>query len=263
MTTTSSGNRALDPLSWFPYRAGDAPAGLQLFCLPAAGGGASGYRAWRSAFGRDVEVVPVQLPGREARLGEEPIGSAAALVEQLVEPVLARAGRRFALFGHSMGALLAYELAQALTERGRPPIHLIVSALLPPHLIHRRQWKLPVGDMSDADLRAYLEDEGGTPTEILDLPDLLDIVLPTLRADLGLCQSYRYTPQPPLPIPITAFGGDSDPVVTGDLLAGWSERTDGGFRLGLLPGNHHYVYDDVAAITSAVSSALTEGIDRR
>jgi surfactin synthase thioesterase subunit len=253
----------MEPSLWFPYRPDDTPAGLRLFCLPPAGGGASGYRAWLGAFGRRVEVVPVQLPGREGRLGEEPVGSAAELVERLVEPVLAHAGAHFALFGHSMGALLAHDLAYALSERGRPPTHLIVSAHLPPHLVHQHRWELSAADMSDVDLRAYLEEQVGTPPAILDLPELMDLVLPILRADLGLCQSYRHTPRPPLPIPITALGGDNDPVVTGDLLARWSERTSGGFRLRILPGNHHYVYDDVAAITGAVSSALLEGIDHR
>jgi surfactin synthase thioesterase subunit len=253
----------MESLSWFPYGMGRAPTGLRLFCLPPAGGGASGYRAWPGAFDRRVDVVPVQLPGREGRLSERPVSSAPELVERLVEPVLNHVGGRFALFGHSMGALLADDLAYALSQRGRPPDHLVVSAHLPPHLLHLRRWEPRVTEMSDADLRDYLAEVGGTPRAVLDEPELMELVLPGLRADLELCQSYPYTSRRPLPIPITALGGDADPAVTPELLARWADRTSAAFRMVVLPGGHHYLHEDLAATVDAVSSALLDGITRR
>jgi surfactin synthase thioesterase subunit len=172
--------------------------------------------------------------------------------------VLDRAGERFVLFGHSMGALLAHDLAERLCDAGRPPEQLVVSAYRPPHLAARRQPDPPVADMSDEDLRSYLAVRAGTPREILDLPELMRLVLPVLRADLTLCQSYRDTPRPPLPVPITAFGGAGDGVATVAELAAWAQRSSAGFRMEIFPGGHHYLFDDVAAVTGALASTLAD-----
>lgn len=241
---------------WFPYRS-DQHASLRLFCLPPAGSGASLFRTWSRAFGPDVEVVPVQLPGREGRLDEEPVTSASELVGRLVEPVLERAGERYVLLGHSMGALLAHDLAMALTEAKRPPEQLIVSAYRPPHL--RRRLEDPVARMTDEDLRDYLADRAGTAPEILDIPELMAMVLPVLRADLMLCQSYQYVARPPLPVPISAFGGADDPGVTPEQLAAWEQRTAGEFRMRILPGGHHYLLTSGTAVIEELRAALSVG----
>jgi len=238
---------------WFPYQSVES-APLRLFCLPPAGGGASLYRDWPKVFRPDVEVIPVQLPGREGRLGEDPVTSAPELVDRLREPVLARAGERYVLLGHSMGALLAHDLAAVLTAAGRPPERLIVSAYRPPHL--ERPEQDPVEDMSDDDLRAYLAGHAGTPSEILDQPELMEMVLPVLRADLLLCQSYRYLPRPPLPVPVSAFGGSTDPAVTPEKLCAWREVTTGDFRMRILPGGHHYLFTSGPAVLEEIRAVV-------
>ncbi|MEV5718773.1 thioesterase domain-containing protein [Amycolatopsis mediterranei] len=243
---------------WFPYPPAAPPRPLRLFCLPPAGGGASGYRTWIGAFGPDVEVVPVQLPGRENRLHERPAGSAAELADRLVAPVLGRAGDRFAVFGHSMGAILAHDLTHRLCAAGRPPEHLIVSAHRAPQLAARRRWDRPAAEMSGDDLRGYLADRAGTPREVLDLPELMDLVLPVLRADLALCQSYQDTARTPLPVPLSAFGGADDPEAGAGELAAWSDRTSAGFRMRLLAGGHGYLFEDVPAVHAALRAALAD-----
>lgn len=240
--------------AWFPYPAPDG-AGTQLFCLPPAGGGASGFRNWQAALGPDVAVHPVQLPGREARLREPVLIDAAEVVDRLLDPLLARAAERFVLFGHSMGALLAFELAHRLTELGRPPAHLVVSAHVPPQLLHLREPLPPAARMTDPYLRDYLARTAGAPAELLDLPELMELVLPVLRGDLTLCARYRSPSRPPLSVPITAFGGDVDPVARPEVLADWAEHTTATFAARAFPGGHGYLHDDPAAVATAVVSA--------
>jgi surfactin synthase thioesterase subunit len=229
--------------------------GTALFCLPPAGGGASGYRHWQAAAGRDVAVHPVQLPGREGRLREPVLTDAAEVADRLAAPLLARAGARYALFGHSMGAILAFELAHRLTELGRPPAHLVVSAHVPPHLLHLREpFPAPEG-MTEPYLRDYLARTAGASAELLDLPELMELVLPVLRADLTLCAGYRPRPRPALTVPVTAFGGDADPVARPGAMACWAVHTTAGFVTRTFPGGHGYLHDDPAAIATAVASA--------
>src|SRR5262249_29734688 len=152
---------------------------LRLFCLPPAAGVASGYRPWIARLAPRIEVVPVQLPGRESRFVEDPVTSAAELVGRLVDaihPEIA-AGQRFALLGHSMGALLAYDVAGALAERGRPAAHLVVSAHVPAHLLALKPRKTDAARMSDRELRDYLAHNGGLGAELLGNAELLEILL--------------------------------------------------------------------------------------
>lgn len=242
---------------WFPYPAPNG-AGTELFCLPPAGGGASGFRHWQAAVGPDVAVHPVQLPGREARLREPAITDAAEIADRLTEPLLARAGTRFVLFGHSMGALLAFELAHRLAELGRPPAHLVVSAHVPPHLLHLREPFPPADLMTDPYLRDYLARTAGAPAELLDLPELMELVLPVLHADLTLCAGYRVRSRSALTVPITAFGGDADPIARPDVLACWAGHTTAGFTARTFPGGHGYLHDDPAAVATAVVSAAVD-----
>jgi surfactin synthase thioesterase subunit len=244
--------------TWFPFRAKQNDAEIRLFCLPPAAGAASGYRSWMTPLAPRTDVVPVQLPGRESRFVEDPLTSADELVARLADAVGPETGPRYALFGHSMGALLAYDLACALATAGRPPAHLIVSAHVPAHLMGLKPRPTHVARMSEEDLRDYLAANGGLAGELLQDEEMLAIVLPLLRADLMVCESYRWTPRPPLHVPITALGGELDPNVPGALLARWSELTTADFRCRLLPGGHHYLYDEAAAVVGALSEILAE-----
>jgi len=235
--------------TWFPSRPAAPDARVQLFCLPHAGGGASAYREWGPRLVPEIEVVAVQLPGRETRFSEPAASSAGQIVEQLVEPVLARANKPFALFGHSMGALLSFELCHALSLRGHPPLHLFVSSFSSPHL-------QPHGDriahtLPDDEMAERVSALQGIPPEVLAAPEMLKVVLPVLRADLTVCETYDYLVRPPLQVPITALTGRDDPTVSIERVAAWSALSSGPVAFHQMPGDHFYLnahLDDVLAV---------------
>ncbi|MGX9883183.1 thioesterase II family protein [Streptomyces sp. NPDC002276] len=243
--------------TWFPpCRPVSTPApaldanAIQLFCLPHAGAGASAYRDWPELLAPGIEAIPVQLPGRESRHREPARRSAAQLVAELSGPLAGRAGRDFALFGHSMGALLSYELAHALTELGKPPRHLFVSGLGGPHL----PFAGPVlHEKTDDELVEAVAEMEGTAPEVLAQPELMQLLLPLLRADLTVWETYvpRPTSLLKVSVPITALGGRHDPGVSLDRLNAWEELTSADFHVEVFEGGHffHYgAYDEVATI---------------
>lgn len=231
-------------------------AGLRLFCFPHAGVGASAYRAWPDLLPKaEIGVCPVQLPGRENRLGEPAARDVGQLVDALFSEVADRLDRPFALFGHSLGALVAFEFARLLRDRGAPlPVHLFVSGRIAPQLADPRE---KLNDLPDAGLRARLAELGGIPSAVLDDPDLLTLLLPLLRADLAVNENYRYRPGPPLPVPITAFGGARDPKVSAVELRAWAEQTSGQFTDRMLPGGHFFVQESVRSLLGHLVTGLS------
>ena len=251
------------PDPWFPFDgAGRAPGGpapdrTWLYCLPHAGGGASAYRTWDAALGPAVRAVPVQPPGREGRIAERPRGSAVPLAREAAEAIAARQermGGAFALFGHSMGALLAYETARELLALGGPlPTRLIVSGCRAVHLPR------PVEDVhlrDDPGLVDHLIGMGGTPPQVLESPALLDLILPVVRADYRLVETYRHRPGPLPSVPVDVHGGDADPHATRPELAAWSDLVPGPVRVRIHPGGHFYLHDSPAGLIADIAGAL-------
>ncbi|MFF1874620.1 thioesterase II family protein [Kitasatospora herbaricolor] len=246
-------------VSYFPpCRAAATPApaldaeAIQLFCLPHAGAGASSYRDWPELLAPDIEAIPVQLPGREGRHREPALRSAAELVAELTEPLAGRAGRDFALFGHSMGALLSYELAHVLTELGRPPRHLFVSGLGAPHLPLERPG---LYDLPDDELLTVIAELEGTSPEVLGQPELVQLLLPLFRADLEVWETYA-AHRGPLPVPVTAMGGRSDRSVGLDRLEAWGSLISADFRLAVFDGGHFYHHADPEGVAAVVRERL-------
>ncbi|KOY55767.1 hypothetical protein ADK59_23385 [Streptomyces sp. XY332] len=240
---------------WFPSVAGAPAEGLPLLCLPHAGGGATAYRTWPDALTPYARAVPVQLPGREDRFGEPPVRSAALLAAQLADAVGSHPVTRdgCALFGHSMGALLAFELAHELIARGRPPVHVFVSAYRAPQLPRRTR---DVHLRDDASLREFLAELEGTQVELLAHPELLEVLLPVIRADFELCETYRYRPRRRLDVPVTALGGRHDAGVPPEDLDAWADVSGERFAVELFDGGHFYLRQRQAAVLSVVAEAL-------
>jgi surfactin synthase thioesterase subunit len=229
-------------------------AHTRFFCLPHAGAGASAYRSWANELPPDLQLCAVQLPGRENRLGDRPVDDAVTLARQLVSELRPFLDRRFVVFGHSMGALLAFEVACELRRAGLPqPAHLFVSAHKAPHLPFDQA---PVHQMDPREFRAELRRLEGTPDEVLANEELMQIAEPILRADFKLCETYVYRPVEPLDIPISVFGGAGDSKVPAAVLQPWREHTRRSMSLRVFPGGHLFLQAARAELVSAILSDL-------
>ncbi|MFE0593070.1 beta-ketoacyl synthase N-terminal-like domain-containing protein [Micromonospora echinospora] len=249
-----------DPADWLVRGAPDPDARLRLFCLPYAGGNAALFRTWPGELPDGVEVCPIQLPGREQRHREPAFTQMSALVQMLGGVLRPYLDRPFALFGHSMGGLVAYELTRHLRRRELPaPTHLYVSAARAPHL---PDLEPPLHRLPEARLIEKLRAMDGTPEEMLGDPETIALYLPVLRADFALVETRIHQTEPPLDVPLTAFGGERDDKVTEEQLAAWRDQTTSGFALEMLPGDHFFVQRERAGLLAALSARLTHDLAR-
>jgi surfactin synthase thioesterase subunit len=236
---------------WFATLVRRPYAPIRLLCLPHAGSGAGAYRRWPAAFGSSVEVSALQLPGRESRIHETPAVDPA----EVADAVRRAADRPYALFGHSMGARLGFEVTRRLQDQGGPlPVRLYVSACRPPDAHGLGPYEELV-DRDDADLLRGAAAAGGIPSEILASPEMCELILPPLRADLAWLAGLEYRPRPPLPVALVGFAGAGDPMVPPPAMAGWA-RHGSQFQQHVLPGDHFYVHSAVDALSRLISADL-------
>ncbi|MEE4492732.1 thioesterase II family protein [Streptomyces sp. BE230] len=233
----------------------------RLVCLHHAGAGASAYAPWMSRLPQDVELCAVRLPGRESRMGQAPHRSPASAVAEVVETLeaLLTDGLPWALYGHSMGGLLAYEVQAALIARGvRPPLCLALGATGAPQRRAAVPPRLPQ-PYGRADLVDVLRSYGGTPQEVFEHRELLDLILPVLAADLTLFDSYvPVLPPAPVRCPLLAFAGAQDSMVEAADVAEWEACATGGFEYRLLDAGHFFVgshADEVITLLDASARA--------
>jgi surfactin synthase thioesterase subunit len=232
---------------------------MRLFCLPYAGGGASIYRGWSQALPPEIEVRPIQLPGRENRIDEPAVQRLDDLCPLLADMLGDALDRPFVLFGHSMGALIAYGLARELALRGGPPpAMLIVSARRAPHLPPARA---PFHDLPEPAFTTRLRQLGGTPPEVFEHSELMELVRPLLRADFALNESLQLPHTPPcVSCPVAAFGAADDPEVAPEALAAWRAIATERFTLRLFAGGHFYLGPERAALLSAIADLLAPAV---
>lgn len=240
---------------WFPFGTAD-DARVRLLCVPHAGAGASTFLPWREQLAPEIGVCPVQLPGRETRLNDRPYRRLRDLIPELLTASLPLADRPLALFGHSMGALIVFELARSMRAAGMPlPTQLYVSGRTAPQIrdAHTAMFKL-----SDAELLAELRVLGGTPRAVLDDPAVMAKFLPFLRGDLELNENYAFADEPPMPVPVTVFGGEADPRALPEELVAWSFITAGRFEVRMLPGDHFAVFQRADVVLKHMRSGLAD-----
>jgi medium-chain acyl-[acyl-carrier-protein] hydrolase len=212
-------------------------ARLRLFCFPHAGGSASSFAAWSRFLPGTIDVLAVELPGHGGRFGEALQNCLTTVAEAASAGLVPYIDRPFAIWGHSMGALVGFEVARHLCRRGLDPTHLLVSAHRAPRLDRDRP---AVHTLGDEEFVAYLRLREGMSRAVLADQELIRMMLPVLRADFRACETYRYRPDAPLSCPISAFGGRQDDAVPVGALEDWKQETRGGFTLQLFPGGHFY-----------------------
>jgi medium-chain acyl-[acyl-carrier-protein] hydrolase len=225
-------------------------AGWRLLCVPPAGAGVGSFAGWAAATPPDCELLAVRLAGRETRLGEPAPGSITAAADELAA-VCGRLDGPYVLLGHSMGALIAYETVRRLPAEQQPR-RLVVSGHDAPH--HPADTRLRLHELPRAELVAALRHLGGTPEEVLAHEELLDLLLPTLRADLGSVADYVWTPGPPLDVSIAALWARDDLTVHADGMRAWAELTTAATQCVEHEGGHFALLDDPALALAAVAA---------
>ncbi len=241
------------PASWFSRNAGTI-ADVRLFYFPFAGGNAASILPWQAELGNAIELQVAQLPGRGSRLMEAPDYDWQELVARLTDAVADLSERPFAFYGHSLGALVAFEVTRELRRRGLPgPRCLWASGAEGPRTRTIKRW---MSVLPDDELIRALHHYGGTPAELLADWEMMELLLPALRADFGLNEHYRYRPEPPLALPIRIVRGDADPYVEGDRAAGWALETTVGVTEHVYAGDHFFIYPHRVAIAKLVVAEL-------
>jgi medium-chain acyl-[acyl-carrier-protein] hydrolase len=237
-------------------------ARIRLLCIPHAGAGPSFYARWLTELAPEVEVCLAHLPGRESRFREPPGTDLGLLAAQLAEAARPLLDRPFALFGHSMGALLAYEVAHRLPEE---PEHLFVSGSPAPQ---RPAGEPPIAHLPDAEFLAQVrQDYGGIPDSLWEQQELLRILLPVLRADFAACERYAWLRRPPLRCGVCALSGAGDPYVPQSALADWGDLTTGPSTARVIGHGHFNLVADRAAVQQLIRERLglvpaMEGVSR-
>ncbi|MEU9889399.1 alpha/beta fold hydrolase [Sphaerisporangium sp. NPDC051011] len=239
--------------TWFPAAKSRPFSRLRLFCFPHAGGSAAVYHQWHLGLSPAIEVRAVQYPGRADRMSEPLISDDARMVSLVTEAMGALLDRPVALFGHSMGAVLAYETARALRELGTPPVHLFVSGRRAPQIPLREE---PVAHADDETFMRSLRALGGTDADVLDDPQIRELTFPYVRNDFDLIESYVHRDGPPLACPVTVLAGDEDAQVTPEDVERWREVTTGEVTVRFLPGDHFYLVPRQAEVLAEIDRAL-------
>jgi len=252
------GTAALDTFGPWLRATQTADPAVRLLCFAHAGAGASSFNGWPRLLPPEVQLVKAQLPGREDNLARPALRQIGPLVDELLPQVVGLCDRPFAVYGHSMGALVAFEVTRALRRCGRGlPVALFVSGRRAPH----KPLRLPrLHSLSDEALVAHLRGMGGTASELLDRPRWRAHYLPTMRADLELSDMYACAQEPPLDCPLYAFLGDADREMHREDWEAWSEQAAAGFERQLLPGGHILGADAQARLVRRIGTILVHSM---
>lgn len=240
---------------YFPIQPSRASTKVRLFCFPYAGAGASVYESCQDMLPDDIEVLPVQLPGRENRILETPFFNIRPAVRTIAQILLPYLDTEFAFFGHCMGALISYELIREFRRKHNlVPNGLFVSAYHAPHL--------PLADkkihlLTDNDLKEEIYLRGGILPEVLENTEMMEFLVPSLRADSALVETYVYEDEKPLSCPITVFGAEDDPNVAKNDLLEWNIHTSGTFASKFVTGGHLFLESNMTTIMNVVGGQLS------
>jgi medium-chain acyl-[acyl-carrier-protein] hydrolase len=250
------GFEASTSVAWFTSLKPASRPGLRLFCFPYAGGGAHIFGAWPKGLPEEVEVYAAHLPGRGTRLRENAFTDLTQMVKAVGEAIIPLLDMPFAFFGHSMGAILSFELTRYLRQKCNIlPVHLLVSGRRAPQI----QSTEPITyNLPESQFYEKLRTLNGTTAEVLEHPELMELMLPLLRADFSVVETYAYLPDTPLDCSIMAFGGLQDYKVGRKFLEAWQEQTTSKFTLRMLPGDHFFLNTSQQLLLRLLSTELRQ-----
>lgn len=227
--------------------------GVQLFCIPYAGGGASIFRNWKNFLGSEIRASAIQPPGRETRFSEAPILNFENLTRQIADSIEPHLNTPFAIFGHSLGAAVAFELCCELERRGHFPAHIFLSGRQSPDLPPIR---LPIAHLPDDEFLFRLKEYNSTPKEIFENKELVELLLPMLKADFYLAENYHHDQKKMVAANISACGSLGDPWLNPKSLNGWQKRTAGSFTTKWFNGAHLYLNQETESLVRYIQSTL-------
>lgn len=238
--------------AWLRKLRPEAHDGIHLVCLPHAGGAATYYFPLAQSLSPEIAVLAIQYPGRQDRRSEPALDRISQLAEGVAAALSLYADRPLAFFGHSMGAVVAYETALRLQDQGFDIVHVFASGRRAPSRYRAESLHLTGDDAILRDLRLL----GGTTAMALEDPELIAMVMPALRADYRAVETYRHVPGQRLQCPVTALIGDNDPRTSEEEGKAWADHTDGLFELKVLPGDHFYLNEQTATVAALVAERL-------
>ena len=247
----------LTACNWLTCPQPKPKARLRLFCFPCAGATVTAYRTWINKLPQEVEIYLVQLPGRGSRLNEKPFTKLSDLVQTLVPILQPNLNIPFAFFGHSLGALLSFEIACQLRRQNCPsPVYLFTCCSPAPQ---KPNLNPPIHTLPTTPFLTQLRDRyNGIPLSISRDRELMQLFLPSLRADMEMLETYCYQPEKPLECPISAFGGWQDLAVCSCDLAEWCDRTCSFFTLRMFPGNHFFLHNNTSTFLQVLYQQLSQ-----
>ena len=230
-------------------------AKLRLFCFPHVGASSAVYRNWLPLLDERVELCAIELPGRGRRFGEKLFTDLQDLVFAMQVEIQSQQDMPYAFLGHSMGSLVAFEWARLIRHSSLPmPRLLILSAFGGPHLKSVQAKRLHL--LPDAELIAEIERLQGTPEQVLKHQELMALLLPMIRADLQMVETYRYEAQEPLETPMLVLGGDADPEVEASRLKAWKEQSAGPFECHFFSGDHFYIQSNKEEVLKKINQEI-------
>ncbi|BAZ20930.1 putative thioesterase [Kalymmatonema gypsitolerans NIES-4073] len=240
--------------SWVTCPKPNPHASLRLFCFPYAGGSSLIFRTWVNSLPKSLEVCPVELPGRLTQMKSPPFTRMEPLVSAIAPILLPYLDKPFALFGHSMGALVSFELTRLLRrEYDISPIHLFISGHRAPQI---PDLDPPIHALDEPEFIEDLRRLNGTPKAVLENAELMQLLIPILRADFAVLETYVYSPAPTLNVPITVFGGLQDSEVSSSELQAWQEQTNAAFSRQMFSGDHFFVHSAQSLLLQSLSQEL-------
>lgn len=236
--------------AWFPYLQKRPDPKVRILCFHHSGASAAVYRVWPSFFNEEVEIIPVQLPGREARFSEPFISDISKFNESLLPQIIDLNDKPLVLFGHSLGGILAFNVALELEKRNCPPQKVFISACLPPHEIKQRS---PIYDLSEKKFISVVKSYGGLPKAITENRDMLNLLLPRLRADFKLFETSTCLENSLIQTPICVFSAKKDSIAPSKKIIGWNNYTQGECISKVFHGDHFYYQTNTRELVTEIS----------